>query len=193
MGTIVIRPATASDIPAITGIYRHAVVNGTASYELEPPGECEMAERFARLTSAGYPWLVAEQQGAILGYAYAGQFRPRRAYRFVVEDSIYVDPAAQKKGVGAKLLEKLLAEVEVLGFRQVIAVIGDGSNHKASVRVHERAGFLHAGKVTGTGFKHGRWLDTVFMQLPLNGGDSTLPDPDSLPERVFRESGKSLS
>lgn len=187
MGEISIRAATPADIDAITAIYGHAVAQGTASYELEPPSREEMAGRHEALVSRGYPYLVAEEDGRILGYAYAGPFRPRRAYRFVVEDSVYIDPAAQGRGIGRKLLDALIAECTRLGFRQMLAVIGDGTNHHASVRLHEAAGFRHAGNLVGSGYKFGRWLDTVFMQLEMNGGTATPPDPESLPEKMFRQ------
>jgi L-amino acid N-acyltransferase YncA len=145
-----------------------------------------MAERFATLKAADYPYLVAETEAGILGYAYAGPFRARPAYRFIVEDSIYIAPEAKGRGLGAQLLERLIAESRSRGFRQIVAVIGDGSPESASVRLHERLGFRHSGRLEGSGYKHGRWLDTVFMQLALNGGASMPPDPSSLPERQFR-------
>ncbi len=181
----IIRPATLDDLEAIAGIYADAVANGTASYELEPPGSGEMAARFAALEAGGFPYLAAESGGAVVGYAYAGPFRPRPAYRFMVENSIYVAPGAKGRGVGRALLEALIAEAGRLGFRQMVAVIGDGRKDSPSVRLHERLGFRHAGRLEGSGYKHGRWLDTAFMQLPLNGGAGSPPDPDSLPERRF--------
>lgn len=182
--TIDIRPATPEDLPAIAAIYAHAVTHGTASYELEAPGLDEMRNRYQSLVSAGYPYLVAVSGGAILGYAYAGPFRPRRAYRFMVEDSIYLAPESQGKGVGGLLLARLVAECTTLGFRQIAAVIGDGERNRASVRLHEKAGFRHAGTLEGSGYKHARWLDTVFMQLTINGGKDLPPDPESLPGRM---------
>ncbi|WP_309082832.1 N-acetyltransferase family protein [Chelativorans sp.] len=187
MNILTIRPATPADLPAITEIYAHAVRTGTASYELEPPSLDEMTSRMEALLSRGYPYLAADDGGRLVGYAYAGPFRPRRAYRFMVEDSIYVAPDAQGRGVGGKLLRSLIAECERLGFRQIAAVIGDGSPNSASVKLHEALGFRHAGVLEGSGYKHGRWLDTIFMQLALNGGAATPPDPDSLPERLFRQ------
>ena len=145
----------------------------------------EMRARFESLVEKSYPWLVAEEGEHVLGYAYAGPFRPRPAYRFMVEDSIYVAPQAQGRGIGRLLLGRLVAEATALGFRQIAAVIGDGSNNLPSVRLHEQAGFRHAGMLQGSGYKHGRWLDTVFMQLAMNGGDTLAPDPASLPERSF--------
>ncbi|TPM04286.1 GNAT family N-acetyltransferase [Mesorhizobium sp. B2-3-10] len=187
MSNIAIRPATPADLDAITEIYADAVANGTASYELEPPSRTEMGTRFAALAAGGFPYLVAEKAGAVLGYAYAGAFRPRPAYRFIVEDSVYVAPDAKGQGVGLKLMQSLVAAVEAAGFRQIVAVIGDGRADSASVRLHEKLGFRHSGRLEGSGYKHGRWLDTVFMQLSLNAGASLPPDPDSLPERKFRQ------
>ncbi len=187
MTAITIRPSVSDDIPAITQIYAHAVESGTASYELEPPGEEEIASRHEALVSRGYPYLVAEVEGRVLGYAYAGPFRPRRAYRFMVEDSVYIAPQAQGRGLGRQLVKALIEECRTLGFRQIAAVIGDGSPDSASVRLHEALGFRHAGVLKGSGYKHGRWLDTVFMQLELNGGAARPPDAESLPERLFRE------
>lgn len=183
---LTVRPATAGDLAAITEIYAHAVREGTASYELEPPSLAEMTNRFNALRSGGFPYLVAEDDGRVVAYAYAGPFRPRPAYRFIVEDSIYVAPPAKGRGVGRALLERLIKEVRQLGFRQIIAVIGDGHEASASVRLHRRLGFADSGRLVGSGYKHDRWLDTVFMQLSLNGGSGFPPDPQSMPERRFR-------
>lgn len=180
------RPAVAGDLAAITAIYADAVENGTSSYELYPPSLAEMTQRFEALASGGFPYIVAEAKGLIIGYAYAGAFRPRPAYRFAVEDSIYVAPDAKGQGVGRRLLSNLIEECQGLGFRQMLAVIGDARPESASVRLHERMGFVHAGLLKGTGYKHGRWLDTGFMQLEMNGGTALAPDPDSLPERRFQ-------
>lgn len=189
MSELTIRPAVAGDLDAITEIYADAVTHGTASYELEPPTRAEMAGRFDTLAAGGFPYLAAESAGRIVGYAYAGPFRPRPAYRFIVENSIYVAPEAKGRGIGRLLLERLIAEAERLGFRQMIAVIGDGHAQSASVKLHERMGFRHSGRLEGSGYKHGRWLDTAFMQLSMNGGVQTMPDPESLPERKFRSKG----
>lgn len=189
MSNIVIRTATSADLDAITEIYADAVRNGTASYELEPPSRAEMGTRFDTLSAGGFPYLAAEREGAVLGYAYAGPFRPRPAYRFVVEDSVYVAPEAKGQGVGLKLMQGLIAAAEAAGFRQIVAVIGDGRADSASVKLHEKLGFRHSGRLEGSGYKHERWLDTVFMQLSLNGGASLPPDPASLPERKFRGLG----
>ena len=172
---IPIRPATSEDLPAITRIYAHAVCHGTASFELEPPDETEMARRMDTLLDGGFPYLVYETDGAVRGYAYAGAYRPRRAYRFSVEDSIYIDPAAQRRGIGRALLDRLLVEAEARGFRQMIAVIGD-SAQEPSIALHRAAGFRHIGTLEAVGFKFGRWLDTVLMQRALGPG-ATAPPP----------------
>ncbi|HWK64664.1 MAG TPA: GNAT family N-acetyltransferase [Rhizobiaceae bacterium] len=185
--TIAIRLAAEADLDAATDIYAQAVRHGTASYELEPPSRTEMAARFAALRDSGYPYFVAEDEGGIIGFAYAGPFRPRPAYRFIAEDSIYIAPGHQGRGVGRLLLQELIRACGELGFRQIIAVIGDGSPQSTSVRLHEAMGFRHCGTLEGTGYKHGRWLDTVLMQLALNGGSTLPPDPGSLPERNFRK------
>ncbi|MBN9029276.1 MAG: GNAT family N-acetyltransferase [Rhizobiales bacterium 63-7] len=174
-----LRPATPADLDAITAIYAHAVVNGVASYEIEPPSRDEMAARFEAITGRGYPYLVAEEEGAVLGYAYAGPFRTRPAYRWLVEDSIYLGRHAQRRGIGKALLVALLARCTELGFRQMLAVIGGG--HPASVALHAACGFSDAGRIAGAGFKQGRWLDTVLMQKSLGEGIETLPDPGRYP------------
>lgn len=183
-----IRAATPADLPAITEIYRDAVLNGTATYELEPPSLTEMQVRFEALRARGYPFLVAtDDAGTLLGYAYAGPFRARPAYRFIVEDSIYIAPQAKGRGIGTALMQELIEEVRRLGFRQFVAVIGDGVPHSPSVRLHERLGFHHTGKLEGSGYKHGRWLDTTFMQLEMNGGANEPPDPASWPETALKD------
>ncbi len=182
----VIRPAAEVDLAAIHAIYADAVEHGTASYELDTPSPDEMAARFRAIAAAGQPWLVAEVDGRVAGYAYAGPFRARPAYRFIVEDSIYVAPDAKRMGVGRALLEALITCVEALGYRQLVAVIGDGPGNPGSVGLHTALGFVHGGVMEGSGYKFGRWLDTVIMQLRLNGGTSTPPDPESWPERSFR-------
>ena len=190
MSNLVVRDATPADLDRITEIYADAVRTGTASYELTPPDRAEMRERFDDLKAGGFPYLVAtDEEGTVLGYAYAGAFRTRPAYRFTVEDSVYVAPEAKGRGIGRLLMERLIEAVRMLGFRQIVAVIGDGRADSASVKLHEKLGFVHSGRLVGSGYKHGRWLDTVFMQLALNGGTSTPPDPDSVPERRFRAEG----
>lgn len=171
-----IRPATPADIPAIATIYAHAVLHGTASWEMEPPGEAEMSRRFEAVLAGGYPYLIAERKGEILGYAYAGAYRPRPAYRATVENSIYMAPAAQGLGLGGLLLGALMTACAERGFRQMIAVIGDGTGASVgSRRLHEKAGFRLIGVAEKVGFKHGRWLDQLLMQKELGEGDRTPP------------------
>ena len=172
---LLLRATEDRDLAAITAIYDEAVRNGTATYELEPPSLEEMTGRWRGLVDAGYPHLVAERGDAVLGYAYAGPYRARRAYRFLVEDSLYIAPAAQRSGVGRALLSELIAICERQGFRQMVAVIGGGNEHPASIGLHAALGFRHAGVMEGSGFKHGRWLDTVIMQRALGAGTTTLP------------------
>lgn len=169
-----IRTATPADISAITRIYAHAVRHGTASFELEPPDEAEMARRQRALLDAGYPYLVAEADGAIMGYAYAGPYRARPAYRFSVENSVYVAPDAQRRGVGRTLLARLIAESEARGYRLMIAVIGD-SAQAPSIELHRALGFKLVGAFEGVGYKFDRWLDTVLMQRALGPGTSAPP------------------
>jgi phosphinothricin acetyltransferase len=180
MTSIHIRPAQPTDLPAITAIYRDAVLHGTATYEIEPPALAEMTKRFHTITSDGFPYSVAEIDGIVSGYAYASYFRTRPAYWWSVEDSIYIAPQAKGKGMGKALLQRLIIDCTALGFRQFIAVIGDGHAASASVRLHTSCGFRHCGTIEGSGFKHGRWLDTVLMQLDMNGGTTTLPGPAPL-------------
>jgi len=167
---MLIRPTTPADIPAIAAIYAHAVRTGTATFELEPPDEAEMLRRYDKLRAGGFPYIVAEIDGAVAGYAYAGPFRERPAYRFTVEDSIYIAPDRQKRGVGKALMAELIALSEQAGFRQMLAVIGD-SNQAGSIALHTACGFQPAGVFKSVGYKFGRWLDTVQMQLPLGKGD----------------------
>jgi phosphinothricin acetyltransferase len=174
MSVAAIRPATPADILAITRIYAEAVEHGTASFELEPPVEAEMARRMQSLSDGGFPYLAAEIDGVLVGYAYAGPYRPRRAYRFSVEDSIYVDPGAHRKGVGRALMLRLIEESERRGYRQMIAVIGD-SAQTPSIELHRAAGFRMIGAIENVGFKFDRWLDTVLMQRELGPGATTKP------------------
>jgi L-amino acid N-acyltransferase YncA len=174
MSESTIRPAKPDDVAAITRIYAHAVLHGTASFELEPPDEAEVRRRLVTLLDGGYPYLVYESAGRVLGYAYAGPYRPRRAYRFSVEDSIYIAPDQQGRGIGRALMTRLLAESEARGFRQMIAVIGD-SAQAPSIALHRAAGFRHIGTLEAVGFKFGRWLDTVLMQRALGPGAETIP------------------
>jgi len=174
MSAVLIRPAIPADIPAITRIYQHAVRHGTASFELEPPDEAEMARRQRALFDGFYPYLVAEADGAVLGYAYAGPYRARPAYHWSVENSIYVDAEKHRRGIGRMLLERLIAETEARGFRQMIAVIGD-SDQTPSIELHRALGFTMVGTLKHVGFKFGRWLDTVLMQRALEPGASAPP------------------
>jgi phosphinothricin acetyltransferase len=165
----IIRPAVAADIPAITAIYAHAVQYGTATFEIDPPDVAEMTARFRGLVDAGFPYLAAETDGVVRGYAYAGLYRTRVAYRHTVEDSIYIAPDFYGRGIGRALLGKLVAEASGRGFRQMIAVIGD-SAQAASIALHRSAGFRMVGTFEAVGFKFDRWLDTVLMQRPLGAG-----------------------
>jgi L-amino acid N-acyltransferase YncA len=169
-----IRPATPADIPAIARIYAHAVEHGTASFELEPPAEAEMARRQKALLDGSFPYLVAVLGDEIAGYAYAGPYRTRPAYRFTVEDSIYLAPQAHRRGIGKALLTALIAESEAKGFRQMVAVIGD-SQQTPSIELHRALGFRMVGNFEAVGFKFGRWLDSVLMQRPLGPGATTTP------------------
>jgi len=174
MSDIEIRPGTQADLPAITAIYRQAVLEGTATFELMPPDLAEMTRRYEALTSGGFPYLVATLEDEVIGYAYAGPYRPRPAYRFTVENSVYLAPASHRRGIGTALLQKLITESETRGYRQMIAVIGDSANH-GSIGVHTRCGFQMIGTHPNVGFKFGRWLDTVMMQRALGDGGDTLP------------------
>lgn len=169
-----IRPATPEDIGAIAAIYAEAVLNGTATFEIEPPSEAEIARRMAELAAGGHPYLVADNAGTVLGYGYAGPYHRRPAYRTTVEDSIYLAVEARGRGIGHALLAALIAESEARGFRQMIAVIGD-SGHAASIRLHQAAGFVLVGTFRDVGYKFGRWLDTVLMQRPLGAGGGAPP------------------
>lgn len=175
---LLIRPSTPADLPAITAIYADAVLHGTGTFELDPPGQDEMARRRDDVLAKGLPWLVAERPGAraderpqVLGYAYANHFRPRPAYRFCLEDSIYLHPDARGRGVGRLLLTELVGRCEALGARQMLAVIGDSAN-AGSIGVHAALGFAHTGVLKSSGWKFGRWLDVVLMQRALGPGDT---------------------
>jgi phosphinothricin acetyltransferase len=174
MPSVEIRPATAADLPFITGIYEHAVRYGTATFELIPPDLAEMTRRFDALIDGGFPYFAASLDGRVVGYAYAGAYRPRPAYRFTVENSVYLQPAIHRRGIGLQLLQRLIAECEARGYRQMIAVIGDSAN-AGSIGVHAKCGFRMIGTHPNVGFKFGRWLDTVMMQRALGEGAATLP------------------
>jgi L-amino acid N-acyltransferase YncA len=171
---ISLRSASPGDIAVITRIYAHAVAYGTASFELEPPNESEMARRMQGLLAKRFPYIVAERAGVVAGYAYAGPYRDRHAYDWCVEDSIYIDPQCHRQGIGRLLLTQLIADSEARGFRQMLGVIGDSAN-TASIAVHAACGFRMIGNFQSIGFKHGRWLDTVLMQRTLGGGDASPP------------------
>jgi L-amino acid N-acyltransferase YncA len=170
-----IRPAAEADLAAVTDIYAHAVLYGTATFELIPPDLAEMTRRYKSLMDGGYPYLVAVLEGGVVGYAYAGPYRPRPAYRFTVENSVYLEPAIHRRGIGLQLLQRLIAECEARGYRQMIAVVGDSAN-AGSIGVHTRTGFAMIGTFANVGFKFGRWLDTVMMQRALGVGAKTLPE-----------------
>jgi phosphinothricin acetyltransferase len=169
-----IRPAAEADLPAITSIYDREVRHGTATFELTPPDLTEMTRRFRSLMDGGFPYLAATLEGEVVGYAYAGPYRPRPAYRFTVENSVYLAPAVHRQGIGMKLLRRLIEECEARSYRQMIAVIGDSAN-AGSIGLHSRAGFQMIGTHPNVGFKFGRWLDTVMMQRALGDGASTTP------------------
>lgn len=176
----ILRDATATDIAAIAAIYRQSVESGTSSYELAPPTDEEMAARFSTVTGKGYPYIVAESEaGAVIGYAYASAFRTRPAYRWMVEDSIYLAADWRGRGIGKVLLSALLDRSVALGFRQMVAVIG--GTDPASVALHRAAGFSETGLLIGAGYKHEKWLDTMLMQKTLGDGNSTHPDMSRYP------------
>ncbi len=170
-----IREARDEDMGAIQVIYAHHVLTGLGSFEEVPPSVEEMARRRAEIVSHGLPYLVAEADGHIIGYAYAGKFRTRSAYRYSVEDSIYVSADAQRRGIGRKLLDELIERCTKQGYRQMVAVIGDTANY-GSIGVHQAAGFVEVARMPAIGFKFARWVDSVMMQRPLGPGQSTLPD-----------------
>ena len=169
-----LRPARAADLPAIHSIYAHHVLKGLASFEEEPPSVEELGRRMRDVTDRGLPYLVAEYGVDIAGYGYCAPYRPRSAYRHALEDSIYIRHDMTGRGVGRKLLEELIRRCEGLGYRQLIAVIGDSANG-ASIGVHAACGFLRVGTLRSVGFKFGRWVDSVFMQRPLGPGDGSRP------------------
>jgi phosphinothricin acetyltransferase len=173
--TLTIRPATPADIPAITRIYADSVMRATASFELEPPDEKEMARRMRALIDGGFPYLAADTEGVLAGYAYAALYRTRPAYRFTVENSVYVAFDQHRRGAGRALLAALIEACAACGFRQMIAVIGDSPKQQASVGLHAALGFRHVGILQDVGFKHGRWLDTLLMQRELGPGGTQEP------------------
>jgi len=174
MANLVVRDATPADIPAITAIYQTAVREGLASWEYEPPDEAEMRRRLEAIRTAGYPYLVAERGGRVAGYAYASAYRPRPGYRFTVENSVYVAADVQRGGIARALLTALIERCTAAGFRQMVAVIGDSAN-TPSIQLHRSLGFTFCGVIHSIGWKHGRWLDGVYMQRALGAGDTTPP------------------
>lgn len=176
---MIIRAATSDDAGALAAIYGHHVLHGFGTFEEEPPSPAEMETRRAAVVAKGLPYLVAEDGGQVLGFAYAAPFRPRAAYRYTVEDSVYIAPEAVGRGVGKAVLSAAIGACEALGVRQVVAVIGDSGN-AASIGLHRSLGFVDAGVGRSFGFKHGRWVDIVWMQKSLNGGDETAPDTPGL-------------
>ncbi len=176
---MVIRPATVADAPALAAIYGHHVLHGFGTFEEAAPSDAEMALRIAAVLDQGLPYLVREEAGAVIGFAYASAFRTRAAYRYTVEDSVYIHPGHMGRGVGKALLAELIARCEALGFRQMVAVIGDSQN-AGSIGLHRALGFDHSGVGRGFGFKLGRWLDVVWMQRALNGGAESLPEGPGL-------------
>ncbi|MEG2631812.1 MAG: N-acetyltransferase family protein [Comamonas sp.] len=170
-----IRASNESDIPAITAIYRHHVLHGTGTFEIDPPSEQDMTARRADVLSRGLPYLVAEgDDGRILGFSYANWFKPRPAYRFSAEDSIYVADGARGQGVGRLLLQALCDQAQAVGVRKLLAVIGDSAN-AGSIGVHRAAGFSEIGVMRSMGWKFDRWLDIVLMEKTLGEGDTTAP------------------
>lgn len=176
---MIIRDARESDAQALAAIYGHHVLNGLGTFEETPPSAEQMGERLETVRGYGLPYLVAEDHGEILGFAYAGPFRTRSAYRYTVEDSVYVRHDAVGRGVGRALLSAILINCEAMGVRQVVAVIGDSEN-EASLALHRSQGFLPAGLGKGFGYKHGRWVDIVWMHRPLNDGDASPPEVPGL-------------
>jgi L-amino acid N-acyltransferase YncA len=169
-----VRPAEDRDVARITAIYAHHVLTGLASFEVTPPDTAEISRRRADVLALGLPFLVVEADSAVVGYAYAALYRTRPAYRYTLEDSVYVDRDAVGRGIGRQLLDRLLADCAAGGYRQMIAVIGDSAN-RASIALHEACGFRGVGLLPSVGFKFGRWVDGVLMQRPLGEGDATLP------------------
>jgi phosphinothricin acetyltransferase len=171
-----IREARPDDAPAIAALYAWHVLNGRASFEETPPSVDEMRERMNVVTGQDLPWLVALYRGIIVGYCYASPYRPRPAYRYTLEESIYVDASMTGRGIGSSLLSRLIAVCEQGPWRQMVAVIGDGNNNTGSLRLHKKHGFEVAGQLRSVGYKMGDWRDTLIVQRPLNDGDWTLPE-----------------
>lgn len=171
----IVRDTSAEDMPAIQAIYAKQVLQGLATFEEEPPTAEDLLSRRDVILRAGLPYLCAERDGRVIGYSYAAAHRPRPAYRYTVEDSVYVDEDMHGLGAGRALLEAVVAQCEIGPWRQMIAVIGDTGN-AGSIALHKRLGFRHVGTLNAVGFKLGRWVDTVIMQRPLGPGGSAEPD-----------------
>ncbi len=176
---MIVRPATAADATVLAEIYGHNAVHGTGTFEETPPTAQEMAARLEAVLARGMPWVVVEEDGKVLGYAYAAPYRLRSAYRYTAEDSVYVAPDARGRGVGRAALQAVVEACETLGLRRLVAVIGDSGN-VSSIALHSALGFEPAGVLPDVGYKHGRWLDVVLMQKPLNGGAAGAPGPGGL-------------
>ena len=170
-----IRPSRDEDVAAITAIYNHHVLHGTGTFEIDPPSAADMAARRADVLGKGLPYLVVEEEGQVLGFAYGNWFKPRPAYRFSAENSIYLAPGVAGRGLGRLLLDALCTQAEAAGVRKLIAVIGDSAN-AGSIGVHRAAGFTHLGLVKSCGWKFDRWLDIVLMEKSLGAGDTTTPE-----------------
>lgn len=175
-----VRDLTAADIAAVTAIYAESVANGRGTFELEPPDEAEMARRLSAVTKLGLPCLTADLDGVVAGYAYAAPFRTRQAYRYTVEDSIYIAPWARERGVAGVLLDALIVRCTTMGLRQMVAVIGDAEN-LGSIALHRSRGFEDAGGFRSAGWKHDDWRDVIFMQRALGDGDASRPAAPGLP------------
>ncbi|KPX94992.1 Phosphinothricin N-acetyltransferase [Pseudomonas syringae pv. actinidiae] len=172
--TFILRDACDQDMPAVQAIYADHVLHGISSFELDPPSVAELLQRRAQVLVNGLPYLVAELAGEVVGYGYATPYRPRPAYRFTVEDSVYIRDGMGGRGIGLALLGELVQRCEQGGWRQMVAVIGNSENI-ASLRLHERLGFRRVGVFESVGFKHGRWVDTVLMQRMLGDGSGSAP------------------
>jgi phosphinothricin acetyltransferase len=172
---VVVRDALPTDLPIIQSIYAHHVLHGLASFEEVPPDAAEIERRYRDILARRLPYVVVESGSHVAGFAYAGPYRTRRAYRYTVEDSVYVAPDAIGRGLGRAALSEVVRRAADLGFRQMIAIIGDSGN-RPSIALHEKLGFRRAATLQAVGFKFGRWVDSVLMQLSLGPGDSRLPD-----------------
>jgi phosphinothricin acetyltransferase len=176
MSMLEMRDVQEADLPAVAAIYAHHVLHGLASFEEAPPGVDEIRRRFDAVRDLGLPYLACVERGQFIGYAYATLFRTRSAYRYTLEDSVYVKAGLTRKGIGRQLLSALLERSTALGYRQMVAVIGDSAN-ASSIELHAALGFVRCGLLRSTGYKFGRWVDTVMMQRPLGPGDGAPPLP----------------